>query len=91
MRERDVDAVGGDRAAGSLVTVRMFVVPLHSAELELQAPLSGPQVKAIVPIGVPFGKPSTVPIALSLSVVENVSPGSPSGGCGWRMVACWTR
>ena len=59
---------------GSLVSVRMFVVPLHSAELELHAPLSGPQVNAIVPIGVPFGKPRTEPIAFSLSTVEKVSP-----------------
>ena len=38
---------------GSLVSVRMFVVPLHSAAVELHAPSSGPHVNAIVPIGRP--------------------------------------
>ena len=69
----------------------MFVVPLQpAAELE-HTPCRGPQVNDILPIGVPSGKPRTVPIAYSLSVVEKVSPGSPTGGCMCRIVASWIR
>ena len=76
---------------GSDVTVKMFVVPLHpAAELE-HTPCSGPHVNDIRPIGVPSGNPSTEPIAYSFSVVENVSPGSPAGGCMCRIVASWIR
>src|SRR5690242_7350497 len=68
----------------------MLVVPEQEAAEVLHDPFRGPQLNAIVPIGVPPGNPRTFPIAVRRSVVENVSPASPGGGCGCLYVTSCT-